>query len=141
MYLIQLIFTLVLFMLRKISYGLLCVAASLSTTTYAQVSSSTQAQSITVEYELLPNEPQLFTNYMFWAVEANCKIITEDSSNLLYVVALAKKGKINDMPLVAGQSLQVTVYPEEYLKLSADSGAKVEITNYGDHTVKAICTA
>lgn len=128
-------------MLRKISYGLLCVAASLSTTTYAQVSSSTQVQSITVEYELLPNEPQVFTNYMFWAVEANCKIITEDSSNILYVVALAKKGKINDMPLLAGQSLQVTVHPEEYLKLNADSGAKVEITNYGDHTVKAICTA
>lgn len=128
-------------MLRKISFGLLCMAASLNSSSYADEANTIKAQSITVEYELLPNQPQTFVNYMFWAIEANCIITTEDASNDLYVVALAKKGKINNVPLSSGQSLQVTVHDKENLKISADSGAQVQITNLGQHTVKASCTA
>ena len=127
-------------MLRKICLGFMCMAAIASTSSYAIESSQLKTQSITMEFDLPPGQPQLFTNYMFWTVEANCKMSTEDESNTLNVVALAKKGKINDVPLSSGQSLQVTVHPGENLKLSADSGAKVEITNLGRHTVKATCT-
>jgi hypothetical protein len=126
-------------MLRKISLGLLCLAASLSSIVHAAELNNMQQQSLTMEYELPPYQPQVFTNYMFWTIEANCKIITEDANNALHVLALAKKGKINDVPLSSGQSLQVTVYPEQNLKITADSGAKVEITNLGAHTLRAIC--
>jgi hypothetical protein len=128
-------------MLRKISLGLLCLAASINTSSYAIENNPIQSQSITMEYELVPNKPELFTNYMFWSIEARCKIISEDESDALNVTALAKKGKINDVPLSAGQSIQITVHHNETLKLGADSGAKVEITNLGTHTVKASCTA
>ena len=128
-------------MLRKIGFGLLSLAASLCANTYAQDSQTLKPQSVTIEYELLANEPQVFINYMFWTIDANCTITTEDESNELYVVALAKKGKVNDIPLANGQSLRVTVHNGEKMKLSADSGAKVEITNFGEHAIKAVCTS
>ncbi|CAM3064290.1 Uncharacterised protein [Legionella steigerwaltii] len=127
-------------MLRKFGLGLLCVAASLSTSAYS-METHLLRQGVTIEYELPSNDPQLFLNYLFWPVEANCKIVTEDVSDEFLVMALAKKGKINDISLSAGESLRITVHPGENLKISAESGAKVEITNFGQHTVKAICTA
>ncbi|WP_341273450.1 hypothetical protein [Legionella wadsworthii] len=96
---------------------------------------------VLIEYELPSNDPQLFLNYLFWSVEANCKIDTVDDGNELYIVAIAKKGKINDIDLSAGESLRITVHSGENLKITAESGAKVEITNLGQHTVKATCTA
>lgn len=127
-------------MLKKIGFGLLCMAASLNTNAYALENNELRSQGATVEYEFLPNQPLVLTNYMFWTIKANCRITTEDASNPLYVVGLAKKGEINNIPLAAGQSLHVTVYPTEILRLSADSGAKVEITNIGAHAVKATCS-
>lgn len=127
-------------MLRKISFGLLCIAASLSVNANTMDPNFIQPAGISVEYDFPPNQPQLFTNYMFWTIEANCKMITEDESDELYAIALAKRGKINDIPLSSGESIQVTIRNNDNLKVSADSGAKVEITNLGKHLVKASCT-
>ncbi|MGC1182342.1 hypothetical protein [Legionella sp.] len=127
-------------MLRKISFGLFCIAASLSTSSYSLEKSAMQLQNITIEYDLPSNQPQIFTNYLFWPIEANCKMSTEDEDITLFLVVLAKKGKINDIPLLAGETFQVTIHPNENLKINADSGARVEITNLGQHTVKASCS-
>lgn len=127
-------------MLRKFGLGLIGIAASLSTAAYCSVS-HIMKQGVTIEYELPSAIPQIFINPMFWAVEANCKIASEDESNEFLVVGLAKKGKINGIELYAGQSVRISVHPGENLKLSAESGAKVEITNFGQHTVRATCTA
>ncbi|KTD63297.1 hypothetical protein Lsan_1415 [Legionella santicrucis] len=126
-------------MLQKLGFGVLCIMTSLTTNTYAMESHPLQ-QGVTIEYELPSNDPQEFVNYMFWTIEAKCKIITEDDNDDLLVEALAKKGKVNDFSLATGEFLQITVQPNQILKLSADSGAKVRITNLGQHTVKASCT-
>lgn len=128
-------------MLREISFGLLCMAACYGSNSYSMNNEIMPFQGVTIEYELEPNKPQLFTNYMFWAIEANCVVYTEDASDTLYALGRTKKAKINDIPISAGQSLQVSVHPNENLKINADSGAKVEITNLGEHTVRASCTA
>ncbi|ARB93694.1 hypothetical protein [Legionella longbeachae] len=126
-------------MLKKFGFGVLCIMTSLTTNTYAMESHALQ-QGVTIEYELPSNDPQEFANPMYWAIVAKCKIITEDENNDLLVEALAKQGKVNETPLSKGQVLQITVYPHQILKLSADSGAKVKITNLGQHTIKASCT-
>lgn len=127
------------FMLKKMSICLLAASAVLSTAAYSTTTHTLQ-KGVTVEYELLPNEPQLFTNYLFWAVEANCRITTIDESNDLLAEAKAKKGAVNGITLTAGESMRVTVHSGENLKLKAESGAKVQITNFGKHSVKATCT-
>ena len=128
-------------MLKKIGFSLLCAAAAITTNAYSAMSNHMLQAGVTLEYELPPNDPQLFTNYMFWPVVANCKITSEDDSDVLFAEALAKKGKINDITLSKGESLHITVHPGENLKLSADSGAQVRITNQGMHTVKATCSS
>ena len=127
-------------MLRKIGFTLLCAAASISTSAYS-IPIHSLTPGVTLEYELPSNLPQIFVNYMFWTIEANCKIETTDESNELFVEALNKKGKVNDIILSEGQSMRVTVQNGQNLKITADSGAKVKITNMGLSLVKAICSA
>lgn len=128
-------------MLQKFGLGLLCVAASLSTSANAVESLPAKTMGATIEYILQSNVPEPVANFFMWTIEAECKIVSEDPSNDILFVALAKKGKVNNMDLIAGQSLRITVHPNDIVKLSADSGARVDITNFGPHTVKAICTA
>ena len=127
-------------MLRKISFGLLCLVTSFTCNSYAGEASTAQQESLTIDYDLPPNVPLVFSNYVFWTIEATCTMITEDQSDMLQVVALAKKGKINDRSLESGQSLQIEIHPYENLRISAESGAKVEITNLGEHVIKAHCS-
>ncbi|MFA6302981.1 MAG: hypothetical protein WC627_07600, partial [Legionella sp.] len=97
-------------------------------------------QSVTMEYELIPNHPEEFINYMFWAIEARCLITSTDESDTLFVEALSKKGKVDDVPLKQGETLMLSVHPGQILKLNADAGAKVRLTNLGENPVMAICT-
>lgn len=127
-------------MLQKLSLSLLFVAASLTTNTYAVTKNNVLQVGATIEYVLAPNQPQLFSNYMFWAIEANCKITSQDDGNVLYAVALAKKGKLNDIPWSKGDNLRLTVHNGENLKINADAGAQVSITNEGQNTVTATCS-
>ena len=126
-------------MLRKIGFTLLCAVTSLSTPSYSM--NHSLQQGVTLEYELPSHDPQLFINYMFWSVEATCTITSEDETVELFAEGLAKKGKINDITLSAGQTMKLNVHSGEGIKLSADSGAKVQITNLGNHLVRATCTS
>jgi hypothetical protein len=126
-----LLITMESFMLRKISLALMCAVLTLSTPVYSIMTHMLQ-KGVTLEFDFPSNEPQIFINYMFWPIEANCKITSE---------ALLKKGKINDVPLSAGQNLRLRIHPGDYIKLNAESGAKVQITNLSDRLVHAICVA
>lgn len=96
---------------------------------------------ITLEYDLPPQEGQIFVNYMFWSIEATCKMVTEDDSDEVLIEGIARQGKVNGVPLHQGESMQLNIHSGELLKLNADSGAKVKITNFGQHVLKATCSA
>lgn len=125
-------------MLRKIGLTLLCAASVFTAPGYSSTPQLLQ-KGLVMEYDLQPNEPQLFINYTFWTVEANCKVVSEDDSMDLFAVALAKAGAINDQPLSSGQSVQLTVHAGDVIKLRANSGAKVQITNLSEHSIHAVC--
>jgi hypothetical protein len=127
-------------MLKKLGLSLLCAAATLSSNVYALQNNALQ-NGTTIDYDLKPNVAQLFTNYTFFTVTANCKITTEDESDVFYAIALAQSGKIDDQPLSKGQSTRVTVRNGQTMVLSANKGAQVSITNEGLHTVKVSCTS
>lgn len=127
-------------MFRKLGLPVLCIAATLTTHAFAATHNYALQVGATLEYVLPPNEPQIFSNYMFWTVDADCKITSPDEGNILYAVALAKKGKLNDIPWTKGDSLRVTVHNGEILKISAEAGAQVSITNEGASTVIATCS-
>lgn len=126
-------------MLRKIGFSLLCAASIVSANAYSVVTNIMQP-SMSIDYELMPNEPQIFVNYLYWDLQANCIITTNDESNELFVEALAKQGTINDVLLVKGATMRVVVRQGDVLKINAQSGAKVKITNLGQNTIKASCS-
>ncbi len=126
-------------MFKKLGFLFLSTASLLVSPCINATQSHTLAPGITLEYEFKPNEPQVFSNFLFWAVEANCKMILEDESDVLFVEALAKTGKVNDQPMNKGDVLHVIVRSGDELKIRADSGAKVRLTNEGEHMVRAIC--
>ncbi len=128
-------------MLRKIGFSLLCAAAaSLSPNVYAMENYA----SLDYVFAPAPADPVVLSNYMYWTVEANCKITIEDENknlgNELVAEALAGQGKIDNEPLTKGNTKSVTVKHGDYLRISANSGAKVRITNKGTQIVKATCS-
>ena len=126
------------FMLRKVGFTLLCAAISIGTPCYS-MATHTLRPGVTLEYDLPPHTPQLFVNYMYWSVEALCTIVMEDEAVDLFVEAIDRTGKINDIPIVKGEKRTVPVVAGDKLKLNADARAKVQITNMSDRMVHATC--
>ena len=93
------------------------------------------APKLSMDFSFAPNTPQVFSNILFWSVTAKCQIVTEDPSNDLYVRVLSKYGQVNGLPLHEGDQIIITVHSNDTLNLQAGSGAKIEITNLGDHIV------
>lgn len=97
------------------------------------------------EYILPVNEPQIIANISMWTVRADCIIISEEEEeaviNIINVKALYKKGAVNDIKLTRGDKMLVTVEPGEIMRLTAESGARVELTNQGEKDITARCYA
>lgn len=125
-------------MLRKIGYGLFCVSMLIGANGLAM--NNQLSPNTTMEYVLTPNEPQVFINYWYGTINATCTINAQDASDIIFVEGLNKTGKINGNSLQEGQNLTVVVHPNDKLYISAESGAKVRLTNRGAHVVTARCS-
>lgn len=122
---------------RKICGYLFCTAA-LVTMPSLVMADKPNKPSVRIEYELPPHEPKLFSNFWFSKITAICVTETENEAEL-HAELILKKGQINGVTLAQGETLLMTVHPDEKLVISADSGAKVRITNHGESSVKAYC--
>ncbi|ASQ46305.1 hypothetical protein [Legionella clemsonensis] len=125
-------------MLRKLGYSLFCAGALFSASALAINHNLTAG--INVEYELAPNTPEEFINSWFWSITSTCTIRTKDLSDAIFVEALKKTGKINNITLSQGDTLLVEVHNGDKVIITADSGSKVRLTNQGQNTVFADCT-
>ncbi|ARG97246.1 hypothetical protein [Legionella micdadei] len=126
-------------MLRKICYGLLWAGALFSASVFAKTNVYMLGPGI--KYEFFPGEPQILANYWFWSVTATCTFDSEDPSDDFLIEALSKSGKINEQTISAGDPpIVITVHQGQQITLSADSGAKVRLTNRGQNVVTAYCS-
>jgi hypothetical protein len=118
-----------------------CCALIVSTTlSYAQPHNLMPGTSM--EFNLAPGTREEFTNFSFYTVNAKCNITSEDKDgDDFFVEVLRKKGIVDGLPLSAGDNVIIHVHDQEILKISAESGGKVALTNLGEHPVKAMCTA
>lgn len=126
-------------MMRKIGFTLLC-AGSLLTTNAFSTTYSTFRQGLAMEYELPANDPLVISNILFWQIKAVCVITSENTGNPLSVKMLRKTGSVNDTLLATGESMGLTVQPGDIFNVTADSGAKVQLVNLGNKTIKATCS-
>jgi hypothetical protein len=128
-------------MLQKIGCSLLCAGALFSAQALAMNYSLTPGMNL--KYALPPKEPLKFTNFLLWTIKATCTISSEDQSDDLYA-KLNNKGKIseiNGQPVSHGNTLLMTVHPEDKFVIIAESGAEVELKNLGAHTIFVNCSA
>jgi hypothetical protein len=130
-------------MIRKIGFNILCASCLLATNAFSTGYHSL-APGMFIEYELPINDPQIFFNIFFWELKASCTILT-DAPNApvspLLVTMLRKKGSVNAIPLFTGEKMGLTVHPGDTLDITADSGAKVELVNLGEKSIRASCSA
>jgi len=122
---------------------LLCVSfiADANSSAYIPAEHYLPALGSTVEYTLPPQEPQVFTNVFYWVIKASCTITSHSESNDLLVKFLKKTGEVNAQPLNAGDQVEIFLNNKEDIKIVSNPGSKVELTNMGDTTITAVCTA
>lgn len=127
-------------MIRKLGLTLLLAGGFLSTSAFA-ITEHIFTMGHSMEYELPVNDPQVFSNILFWKITATCTIMSDPSETKLSVKMLKKTGSVNAIPLFAGDSLGIMVQSGDMLNITADSGAKVELVNLGTKSIRASCSA
>ncbi len=125
-------------MLRKIGFTLLFATGLFSTSAFS-VTEHVFSQASVYDFTLPPDEPQIFANTFFWAVEAKCTILSDNEENPFSFTVLRKTGSLNGVNLSKGDTMDLIVHPGEQLHISAASGSRVELINHGDKTIKASC--
>lgn len=126
-------------MIRKIGLALLCTCGLYNTGSFS-MENHIFTQGVAIEYELPVNDPQVFSNIFFWTLKATCVIVSDIAENPISVKMLRKTGSVNDTQLITGDSMGLVVQPGDRLNITAVSGAKVELVNHGNKTIKATCS-
>lgn len=128
-------------MLRKM--GLLIVGTLGLFSHYACATTEHFINNATMSYEFVlpPNDPQIFTNTWFWTLEAKCTIISKQENMPFSFTMLRKNGTLNGVALVKGDAMDMIVNHGDVLHITAASGGRVELVNRGEETIKASCTS
>jgi len=128
-------------MKKKIAATLLAMTSLLLSTHALSMNSYVFQSGLPVEYELPPNEPQVFSNIFMWPIKANCKIISTIPENIITFAVLRKDGSVNNTKMSAGDKITLVFYPNEVVHITAAAGGKVEMRNLNEKTISAQCFA
>lgn len=91
--------------------------------------------------ELLPNTPLMITNILRWSINAECSLVDQEAPADVTFKLLRKTGSLNEITLSRGESLSMTVKPEDVFAIVAEPGATVEITNESEEKIVVNCSA
>jgi hypothetical protein len=127
--------------MRKKLCATVLAMSSLMISTHAFSMNSYVFQSgLPVEYELPPNDPQVFSNIFMWPVKASCKIISTTPENVIAFRVLRKDGSVNNTKMTTGDQMTLVFYPNEVVRITAAAGGKVEMKNLGEQKISALCS-
>ncbi len=124
-------------MMRKI--GLFLIGSVLFSTNAFATTNHVFAPGLAIEYELPTNDPQVFSNVLFWTIKATCTIVSDSPESHISIKMIRKTGSVNDLPLNAEQPVELIVKQGDKLNITANSGAQVELINHSEQTIKASC--
>lgn len=124
-------------MLRKFLSKLIC--AGILASGAAMAMNHELSQGVSIEYEFLPDTPELLTNYTIFKINASCTIQTSPGDHIIHIRDINRKGSINGEELEKGDEINVVVHNNDQLTLTAQSGAQVEFTNRSSTPIKALC--
>ena len=89
-------------MLKRISAVLLCASSLVTTQVFSEpTQNQVMPQASSLDYELLPHAPQVFSNVLFYTAKVNCQVISDLPTNAINIAVLKYSGSINVMHLSA----------------------------------------
>jgi len=127
-------------MKKKLFTTLLAVGSLMISTHTFSMNSYVFQSGLPIEYELPPNDPQVFFNIFMWPVKVNCKIISTTPENIIAFKVLRKDGSINNIQMSTGDQMTLIFYPNEVVRITAAAGGKVEMQNLGEQGITALCS-
>lgn len=127
-------------MFKKLMMGLgICLGLSVSACFAAKNINLTMGSGIDFKFGV--NDSQIFTNTFPWVLNVECRLTCDDNvKNTLEFTVLKKHGSLNDLPVTVGDTRSIDVHNLDSFRISAVSGARVQLINKGQATVSAICT-
>jgi len=127
-------------MFKKLMLGLsICFGLSINACFAAKNINLTMGSGIDFNFGV--NESQVFTNTFPWVLNVECRLKCDDNvKNILEFTVLKKHGSLNDMPVTVGDTRTINVHHLDTFRISAVSGARVQLINKGEAAVSAICT-
>ena len=127
-------------MIRRLILSIPLIIGLFGTQAYAVLTQQPMQLGLGLPYTFKVEEPQIITNqFMFW-LKATCAITSPNSSNILEMTILRKSGSLNGSPLIAGDSMNIIVYTNDTMEITAAPGAQVQLINKGTDTINAICS-
>jgi len=100
-----------------------------------------QAYAYDMNMDLPPKSDKALTNSTFSTIHATCHIHSSDSKKTIKIRGVKNKSQVNGQELAAGQTKTVTIYADKTVKVTAEPGAEVNITNTSDESVTAVCSS
>jgi hypothetical protein len=93
-----------------------------------------------LEFVFLPSIPIRIENPLSRTMDAKCTIESQETQNELIGVMKIKTASINNMPLSPGDGVSILVKNGDIMRIIADFGARIEMTNHGEGVVRAVCS-
>lgn len=124
------------YMLKKI--GFFAIAAVFSSNLMAM--NQDVAPNFNLNYSLQPNSPEPFYNIQMSPVHIDCQYKTREPSVSVEVVVLKRGGELDDRVIKEGDAFTVMVENGSKMKIMAQAGAQVQLTNKGNFPIDATCS-
>lgn len=125
-------------MLGKLKLTLLCMTALFASTAFSGY--HTLTPNMSMDFEFPPNEPQVFVNFLFWQIKAECIVTMEEPVTPVSAKSTKKTSVVNGKALPRGETFTMDLKSKDKLVVAADAGAEVVLTNLGTKTIVASCS-
>lgn len=121
--------------------AVLCLLVSVFCTSAFSSTTHSFATGVAMEADLLPNEPEVFYNFLLWKVKGTCEVVSETDENPISFHMITNKGTLNGVEFSPGESLFLVAQPGQRFELVAEPRARVEVLNLGQQTIKIKCSS
>lgn len=92
-----------------------------------------------MDFPLPPNDPQPFTNPLLWKFVGYCIVVSNYPKNPISFTIKKKKGTINNVEFLEGESFYVVAEAGQRFDLIAEGRARVEVINHGAQPIAIKC--
>lgn len=112
--------------------------ALIAATLFMSINNTVNA--VGLEFVFFPSIPTRIENPLYRTMDAKCSIESQGDQNELVGVMKIKTASINSVHLNTGENVTISVKNGDIMRIVADFGSRIEMTNKGEGVVRAVCS-